>query len=154
MRGLDRIECLIEHYNRPDETVGTTAAQVARRLATLLPLITPTLFNIIVIGEYVRTCRSCDILCLSCDYRPSTEPAQVAFTSPESIAVEGDDDVTICLSVISGEVTTPTNITLIAGSFVATALGELLTVGIDLLYTTSHSLLYIPLLCGYYVQHA
>ncbi len=50
-------------------------------------------------------------LCLSCDYRPSTEPAQVAFTSPESIAVEGDDDVTICLSVISGEVTTPTNIT-------------------------------------------
>ncbi len=54
MRGLDRIECLIVHYNRPDETVGTTAAQIARRLATLLPLIAPTLFNIIVIGEYVH----------------------------------------------------------------------------------------------------
>ncbi len=36
----------------------------------------------------------------------------MAFTSPESIAVEGDDDVTICLSVISGDITTPTNITL------------------------------------------
>ncbi len=36
---------------------------------------------------------------------------QVMFTSPESIAVEGDV-VTICLAVISGEITTPTNINL------------------------------------------
>ncbi len=36
----------------------------------------------------------------------------MAFTSLESIAVEGDGVVTICLAVISGEITTPTNINL------------------------------------------
>ncbi len=107
-RGLDRIECEIVHYNRPDQTVRTTPTLIAERLRILLPLTLPFIVDTTIRGEY----RSCDVLCLSCDYRPSTEHPQVAFTSSETIVVEGDGVVTICLTVVQGVVTTPTNITL------------------------------------------
>ena len=42
---------------------------------------------------------------------PCTEYPEVAFTSPSSTGAEGDV-LTICLAVVSGEIATPTNITL------------------------------------------
>ena len=54
---------------------------------------------------------ACNLIrsCIS-RYNAEIRP-QVMFTSTESIAVEGNV-VTICLAVISGEITTPTNINL------------------------------------------
>ena len=52
-RGLDRVECEIMHFNRPDETEVTTAAAIARRLARQVTLIVPFFADAKVYGESI-----------------------------------------------------------------------------------------------------
>ncbi len=53
VRGLDRIECEIAHYNRPDETVVTTPTLIAERVRILLPLTLPFITDTAIRGEDV-----------------------------------------------------------------------------------------------------
>ncbi len=53
VRELDRIECEIAHYNRPDETVRTTPTLIAERLRILIPLTFPFVVDTAIRGEDV-----------------------------------------------------------------------------------------------------
>ncbi len=50
-------------------------------------------------------------ICVYNNYTVPPEPPVIEFMDSSSVAVEGDV-VTVCLSVVRGTVTTPTNITL------------------------------------------